>query len=138
MCTSGFDEEAYAKNKSEDEEEEVAEIKKLQKYTSQQWLEEIENRYFDERDDLVRQSFQAALNDVQEPYSFLLHIIYRASFDLYSKIIPITYYYALDEFDIWLDLIEEKMVIMFVNQKIIIGTKLGTLFAEVDTIILTN
>ena len=68
-----------------------------------QWLEEIENRYFDEPDDLVRQSFQAALSDVQEPYSFILHVIYKAFFDLFSKRIPITYY-ALDEFDIWLDL----------------------------------
>ena len=25
-------------------------------YTSQDWLEEIENKYFDEHDDLVRQS----------------------------------------------------------------------------------
>ena len=75
----------------------------LQKFTSQQWLEEIENRYFDERDDLVRQSFQAALHDNQEPYSFILHVMLKAFFDLYSKRIPITFY-ALDELEIWLEL----------------------------------
>ena len=57
----------------------------------------------DERDDLVRESFQAALNDVQEPFIFILHVMLTAFFDLYSKRIPITFY-ALDELDIWLDL----------------------------------
>ena len=71
---------------------------KLQKYTSQQWLEEIENRYFDERDDLVRQSFQAALDDVQEPYSFILHIVLKAFFDLYRRGFPL-------RFMIWMNLI---------------------------------
>ena len=38
MCTSGFDKETYIEIKSDDEEDEV-EVYKLQKYTSQQWLE---------------------------------------------------------------------------------------------------
>ena len=68
-------------------------------------MEEVENKYCDERDDLVRQTFQAAFSDVVDAYSFLLHVLFTSFFDLYSKRIPINFY-ALDEFDIWLDLMK--------------------------------
>ena len=45
---------------------------------------------------LVRQSFQATLYDVQETFSFVLHVMLTAHFDIYSKHIPITFF-ALDE-----------------------------------------
>ena len=73
------------------------------RYTSQQWLQEVENRWFDGRDDLVRETFQTALADVQEPYSFVLHVMLTAHFDLYSKRLPITFF-AMDELEIWLEL----------------------------------
>jgi len=87
LCSSGFDGNSSTEVAAVVEREDVGnnEFKELQKYTSQDRLEEIENKYFDERDDLVRQSFQAALNDVDEPYSFILHIMLKAFFDLFSK-----------------------------------------------------
>ena len=69
---------ADRRDEGEEEEQDTSDCK-LQKFTSQQWLDEIENRWFDERDDLVRQSFQAALNDVQEPYTFVLHVMLTAT-----------------------------------------------------------
>ena len=75
----------------------------LFRFSAQDWLEKIEEKYFDERDDLVRQCFQAALENVTEPYSFILHVIQVGFFDLFSKRIPITYF-ALDELSIWLAL----------------------------------
>ena len=84
------DDEGVNRRDEDEEEEQDTSDCKLQKFTSQQWLDEIENRWFDERDDLVRQSFQAALNDVQEPYTFVVHVMLTAHFDLYSKRIPIT------------------------------------------------
>ena len=40
-----------------------------------------------------------------DAYSFLLHVLFTSFFDLYSKRISINFY-ALDEFDIWLDLMK--------------------------------
>ena len=40
--------------------------------------EQIEERYFYERDDLVRQLFQAALSDVHD--QFTLHVMFKAFF----------------------------------------------------------
>ena len=71
--------------------------------TYQDWLDKIEDKYFEERDDLVRQIFQTAFNEVDSPYSFLIHIIHRAFFDLFSKRLPITFL-ALDEMNDWLSL----------------------------------
>jgi hypothetical protein len=96
LCSSGFRNvqgEHDDEHICEDEvKEENKEYKELQKFTSQQWLEGIENRYLDARDGLVHQSFQAALNDVEKPYSFILDVMRTAFFDLYSKRIPITFY----------------------------------------------
>lgn len=74
--------------------------------TYQDWLNIIEDKYFEERDDLIRQTLQTAFNAVDSPYSFLVHVMHRAFFDLYSKRVPITFY-ALDEMSNWLNL---KMV----------------------------
>ena len=76
---------------------------KIQNYSAQQGLEEIEGLYYDERDDLVRQAVQAAHEDVQEPYSLFLHIMHCAFFDMYSKRLLIMFL-TLDEFEIWLEL----------------------------------
>ena len=72
-------------------------------YNFQEWLDHIEQYYFDERDDLVRQSLQTALDNVRDPFGFILHVIHKGFFDLYSKRIPLQYL-ALDEMSIWLDL----------------------------------
>lgn len=113
MCSSRFDEDdqqtthhnndVYNGGRDEEYGDNDKNACKMQKFTSQQWLEEIENRWFDSRDDVVRQSFQAALNDVQEPFSFVLHVMLTTHFDLFSKRIPITFF-SLDELDIWLEL----------------------------------
>ena len=73
------------------------------RFSDHEWLEKIEDKYFDERDDIVRQFLQAAYDDVRDVYAFLLHVIFKGFFDLYSKRIPISYY-AMDELDIWLKL----------------------------------
>ena len=52
-----------------------------------------------ERDNLVRQSFQAAVLDVQEPFTLVLHVILTGLFDFFSKRIPITFF-ALAELNI--------------------------------------
>ncbi|XP_012558041.1 exonuclease mut-7 homolog isoform X2 [Hydra vulgaris] len=72
-------------------------------YNYQELLESIEEKYLSKQDDLVRQELQASFNNVPDPYSFLLHVMYKAFFDLYSKRVPITYF-ALDEMKTWLDL----------------------------------
>ena len=69
--------------------------------TYQDWLDKIEDKYFDERDDLVRQIFQTGFNEVDNPYSFVIHVMHRAFFDLFSKRLPITFL-ALDELSNWL------------------------------------
>ena len=79
--------------------------------TFQDWLNLIEDKYFDERDDLVRQTLQTAYNEVECPFSFLLHVIHRAFFDLFSKRVPITFY-TLDEMDNWLGL---KVFVIFID-----------------------
>ena len=73
------------------------------RFSDHEWLEKIEDKYFDERDDIVRQFLQAAYDDVRDVYAFLLHVIFKGFIDLYSKRIPISYY-AMDELDIWLKL----------------------------------
>ena len=56
----------------------------------------------------MRQLLQAAYDDVRDVYAFLLHVIFKGFFDLYSKRIPISYY-AMDELDIWLKLKVSKL-----------------------------
>lgn len=52
-----------------------------------------------ERDNLVRQSFQAAVLDVQEPFMLVPHVILTGLFDFFSKRIPIAFF-ALAELNI--------------------------------------
>ena len=74
------------------------------RYNFQEWLDKIEDHYFNERDDLVRQTLQSALeNTPKDPFGLILHIMHRAFFDLYSKRLPITFI-ALDEINVWLQL----------------------------------
>ncbi|XP_057317369.1 exonuclease mut-7 homolog isoform X2 [Hydractinia symbiolongicarpus] len=77
--------------------------KRIIRLSAQDWLDKIEDKYFDERDDLVRQTVQTALDNTDDCYSFVLHVIHKAFFDLFSKRLPITFL-ALDEFSIWLEL----------------------------------
>lgn len=72
------------------------------RYTFQEWLDQIEEHYFNERDDLVRQTLQTALENVTDPYGLVVHIIHRGFFDLYSKRLPVTFF-ALDEIGVWLE-----------------------------------
>jgi len=106
LCISEHNDEPCPKEEFKDELPEVqAEPQQLQHYTTQQWLEKIEEHYFYERDDLVRKSFQSALHDVHDPFTFTLHVMFKAFFDLYSKRIQIIFY-ALDELEIFLDIKE--------------------------------
>lgn len=84
--------------------------------SAQDWLDKIEDKYFDERDDLVRQTVQTALDNTDDCYSFVLHVIHKAFFDLFSKRLPITFL-ALDEFSIWLELKVRKSVFIASNKK---------------------
>jgi len=120
MCSSMAD---VKLNQIEDEQiqsnfaNEVKEIKN--KYSVQDWMDKIEEKYFDERDDLVRQLFQSAFYDVSDVYSFVLHVIQTAFFDLYSKRIPLPFY-AMDELDIWISLKvenQEKVPPLYENHK---------------------
>ncbi|XP_065646709.1 exonuclease mut-7 homolog isoform X5 [Hydra vulgaris] len=92
-------------NKSINDSDDVAcrETNTYSQYNYQELLESIEEKYLSKQDDLVRQELQASFNNVPDPYSFLLHVMYKAFFDLYSKRVPITYF-ALDEMKTWLDL----------------------------------
>jgi hypothetical protein len=57
LCSSEHNDEPFPNEEFTDELPEVqAEPRQLQHYTAQQWLEKIEERYFYERDDLVRKS----------------------------------------------------------------------------------
>ena len=74
----------------------------LLRYTPEEWLGRIEEHYFAGRDDLVRNTIQGALDNVEDRFSLVIHIMNRGFFDLYAKRVPIIWA-TLDETDIWME-----------------------------------